>query len=168
MPYADPQARREHHRRYYAERRRTDPAFREAERNWRREWRRKRPEWVRAANKRAAEKARASVLARAGYLIARAKQRCKEKGWTCDLRRDWVMARIAAGCELTGSPFDLSSKRGPLVPSIDRIDSSKGYTADNCRVIVLALNVAFSDWGEVAVSDIWKLFLNRRGAHVVP
>jgi hypothetical protein len=34
------------------------------------------------------------------------------------------------------------------MPSIDRIDSSKGYTPDNCRVVLWIINQAKNDISE--------------------
>jgi hypothetical protein len=38
--------------------------------------------------------------------------------------------------------------REPFRPSIDRIDSSVGYVVGNCRVVLVAVNIAMSTWGE--------------------
>jgi hypothetical protein len=43
--------------------------------------------------------------------------------------------------------------RNPYRPSFDRIDSSKGYTPDNVRIIAYCVNTAMNEWGE----DILKL-----------
>lgn len=64
----------------------------------------------------------------------------------------WVLQKLENGvCELSGINFDLSSPNGtafnPYSPSIDKIDSKKGYTFDNCRVIITALNIALSEYG---------------------
>jgi hypothetical protein len=36
--------------------------------------------------------------------------------------------------------------RNKFAPSIDRLDSSKGYTTDNCRVVIYQYNVAKGIW----------------------
>lgn len=82
-----------------------------------------------------------------------AKGRAKKYGHEFSLTKEWVKERIDAGtCELTGIKFIVGSKIvgrcGPYSPSIDRIDSFKGYTPDNCRVILWALNMGLSEWGE--------------------
>jgi hypothetical protein len=50
-------------------------------------------------------------------------------------------------CEATGQPFDLDAdeKRNPFFPSLDRIDSSKGYLDENVRVVVSAFNLMRGD-----------------------
>jgi hypothetical protein len=94
-----------------------------------------------------------------------AKQRAKEKGYEFTLSREWVSEHLAVGsCELTGIPFRKSDARGrcgPFHPSIDRIDSSKGYAPDNCRLILWALNMALSEWGEEVYSYVAVKYLER-------
>lgn len=47
-------------------------------------------------------------------------------------------------CALTGIKFDPYERA--FTPSIDRIDSSRGYTQDNVRVVCLAINYAINEW----------------------
>ena len=60
---------------------------------------------------------------------------------------EWIAERIKRGhCEATGIPFDVSPskwirKTMPLRPSLDRIDSTLGYTPDNVRVVCLIYNL---------------------------
>lgn len=62
------------------------------------------------------------------------------------LTLDWVEQHLRAGvCEVTGVAFVIGSARHPFLPSIDRIDSSKGYTPENCRVVLWMVNAAKSD-----------------------
>jgi len=55
-------------------------------------------------------------------------------------------------CKVTGIDFDLSPINGkrtrPFAPRIDRIDSSKGYTPDNIRLVCFAVNMAMNEWGD--------------------
>lgn len=53
-------------------------------------------------------------------------------------------------CEDTGIPFNhdrptTKGKRNPFGPSIDRRDPNKGYTEDNCKVVVWIHNRAKGD-----------------------
>jgi hypothetical protein len=54
-------------------------------------------------------------------------------------------------CAVSGIPFAkrmvLGGKRDPWAPSIDRIESSQGYSFDNVRVVCLAANYAMNEWG---------------------
>jgi hypothetical protein len=54
-------------------------------------------------------------------------------------------------CQITGisfapKPVD-SYFRNPYAPSLDRIDSSKGYHKDNVRLVLCAVNTAMNEWG---------------------
>ena len=94
-----------------------------------------------------------SVCGRAKSPFNSAKHRSTERNYEIDIDLDWVVSRLELGkCELTGIPFifetRLNGHRNPYSPSLDRIDSTKGYTKDNCRVILWALNMGFADWGQ--------------------
>jgi hypothetical protein len=79
-----------------------------------------------------------------GYtLLAGAVARSKKKGLECTLTREWVIERITQGCcEVTGIRFVKGKGYGPSSYSatIDRIDPVKGYTPDNCRMVIWAFN----------------------------
>lgn len=81
-----------------------------------------------------------------------------------DLTKEWVKAR-ADVCELSGLPFrpeyDGVHGRNPFAPSVDRIDSNRGYTQDNCRVILYCLNMGLGQWGLEEVSPIWAAVLGK-------
>ena len=79
----------------------------------------------------------------ASSLLTNCKSRAKDKGLEFSLTLEWVKQRLKAGvCEVTGIDFLLGSLRHPFLPSIDRIDSSKGYTPENCRVVLWIINTA--------------------------
>jgi hypothetical protein len=62
-----------------------------------------------------------------------------------------IALRSNGKCMVTGIAFNWPpAKRrfDPLMPSLDRIDQSKGYTADNCRMVLMAVNFAMNRWGE--------------------
>jgi hypothetical protein len=72
-------------------------------------------------------------------------------------------------CEVTGIPFSYEvpdgSKLAPFQPSVDRIDSSKGYNDGNCRVVCLMVNLGMRDWGadpliRVAKAMLWQHLRN--------
>jgi hypothetical protein len=60
-------------------------------------------------------------------------------------------------CAVTGTRFDLrrlgASHGRPFAPSIDRIDSSKGYTTDNTRIVCVLTNYAMNTWGD----DVFRI-----------
>lgn len=95
---------------------------------------------------------RRTPLGRAGVLVFFAAKRAREAQRDFNLTRESIAERIAAGiCEVTGLPFDMAPgpnkhHANPWAPSLDRRDSSKGYTEDNVQVVVAAYNYAKSEW----------------------
>ena len=60
-----------------------------------------------------------------------------------------VVKRANGYCEVSGIALTLNigEKKGPYGPSIDRIDSSLGYTKNNIRLVCIAMNYAMNEWG---------------------
>lgn len=82
---------------------------------------------------------------RAQTLYYGAKTRAKNKQLSFGLTIDWIEEKIRAGkCEVTNIDFKVKSVddeySNPLVPSLDRIDSSLGYTFENTQVVVSNYN----------------------------
>jgi len=88
-------------------------------------------------------------------LYSASKLRAKKRGMDFDLTPAWVADRLHNGvCEVTGLPFDFvteDDKRNPYAPSIDRKDSRRGYTQDNCQMVIWMYNAAK---GEGADDDV--------------
>lgn len=87
--------------------------------------------------------------------VSRASKRGAKFGREFSISYDWAINQIEAQdfkCALTGIPFFMRVSgewgRHPFAPSIDRINSSKGYVEGNCRVVAVAVNIALADWGE--------------------
>lgn len=101
---------------------------------------------------------------RAGMLLARAKHRClsKKSGNVTITKEDIFCKLVAGNCELTGLPFDLSKpsagiKNNLYAPSLDRIDNSNpDYSPENTRVVLVAVNQALNEHGELAVLPVLK------------
>ncbi len=94
-------------------------------------------------------------------LLAGAKQRAAKRKQPFDLTKEWASARWTGRCELTNIEFRgiearVGNKRFAMSPSIDKIDPKKGYTQDNCRFIVFAVN-----WFKGEGSDEDMLFIAR-------
>lgn len=91
-----------------------------------------------------------------------ARKRANQKKLEFSLPEQWVRDRVDAGvCESSGLFFDMRSIGGranPLAPSIDRVDSGKGYTPENCRVVVWLLNLAFNDYGEEVFAQVARAY----------
>lgn len=108
---------------------------------------------------------KAELLAAARLVLTRARQNAKARrgGIEFSLSREDVHRMLnEAGwrCAVTGALFSLEviNGRRPLAPSIDRIDSSLGYTRQNCRIVCAAVNYAMNVWGE---DVLWRLFKKR-------
>ncbi|MDE2097098.1 MAG: hypothetical protein KGL39_07620 [Patescibacteria group bacterium] len=73
--------------------------------------------------------------------LLNARNRAAKKGYEFDLTREWAAATWTGFCAVSGLPFVFGKQRRfPFSPSIDRIDSSRGYTQDNCRFVLFAVN----------------------------
>jgi hypothetical protein len=104
------------------------------------------------------------------HAIYNARKRARIKGLECELSADTAKElwwRCGGKCELTGIQFDYEdaddSFRRPYIPSIDRIDSNKGYTLENVRVVCSAVNIAMNQWGEDVLFTIAAGIAKDRG-----
>ena len=77
----------------------------------------------------------------------------RSKGWRnlVDLDREWIAERIRPGaCQVTGIPFEFvlgnRADENLWTPSVDKIDPERGYTRNNCRVVVTLYNRAKQVW----------------------
>lgn len=105
---------------------------------------------------------------RAKSLLASMQVRSLEQGVKCTLNLEWILTKIKGRCELSGLPFDLESKKGvfkqkfnPYAPSVDRIKWGD-YSPENCRMILIALNIGINHWGEDIYRLIAKAYLRNR------
>lgn len=101
---------------------------------------------------------------RAVKLRSDARYRARRKGQEFDVPVERIEAALETGvCELTGLPFDLDTSeqwdKHPSAPSLDRIDSSKGYTLDNVQVVCYAINVLRHQYPEHLTRVYAKAFL---------
>lgn len=73
--------------------------------------------------------------------LSNARNRSLKKGFAFDLTREWCAEKYTGQCDITKLPFYFGTQNHyPFSPSIDRIDSTKGYTQDNCRFVLFAVN----------------------------
>jgi len=73
--------------------------------------------------------------------LENAKNRSSKKGFAFDLTREWCERNWTGHCAVSGLPFVFGTQSHfPFSPSIDRVESTKGYTQDNCRFVLFAIN----------------------------
>jgi len=70
------------------------------------------------------------------------KQRAKKRGTPFTITKDWCEARWTGRCEVSNIEFILSTKRSPYLfsPSLDQIIPGLGYTPENSRFVLHAVN----------------------------
>jgi hypothetical protein len=107
--------------------------------------------------------------ARVRALFSSARLRAAKKRLPFSLTEEWVSARVIASnaCELTGIVFEYGKPpngwhKNPFAPSIDQIHAGRGYTPDNCRMVVAAINNGLGEWGDEVFAHIASAFLKKR------
>lgn len=73
-----------------------------------------------------------------------ARHRAKSRNREFNLTEEWCLARWTGKCEVCQLPFVIGPAGAPgprmFAPSIDRINPACGYTQDNCRFVLMAVN----------------------------
>lgn len=63
-----------------------------------------------------------------------------------------MLKRSSRRCEVTGIPFSNAAHDGmrirPWRASVDRLNSSIGYSPENCRLVCASVNIAMNQFGE--------------------
>lgn len=100
-----------------------------------------------------AKRQRLTVRGRAYEMMIAARGRAAAYGMEFNLETwDLELRLQRMTCEATGLPLDLErsgkTNYNPWAPSIDRKDSTKGYTFDNVQLVCVAYNVAKGEWTE--------------------
>ena len=103
---------------------------------------------------------------RAVEMLGAVRGRSVLKGYDFDLDVSDIYPILISGkCEITGIPFEFTrakgNKMGPWSPSIDRIDSRKGYIKGNIQVVVWALNAARNSWGDEVLNTLVQALSKR-------
>jgi hypothetical protein len=87
-------------------------------------------------------------------LFNSARARAKKDGREFTITKEWL-ALQPRYCAISGIPFIIiQDGRGPLTPSLDRIDSSKGYTPENTQIVACWYNLGKSDWNDTEIQDL--------------
>jgi hypothetical protein len=91
-----------------------------------------------------------TISGRASQLRGRCKQRAKRCGYEFNLSKDVIIEKLSKmRCEATGITLILDDKKyNPYSPSIDRIDSAKGYTDDNIQITCVIYNFCKNQFSE--------------------
>jgi hypothetical protein len=90
-------------------------------------------------------------------LLMAARSRAKKRNQPFDLTHDWARSRWTGRCEVSGLHFAIGmrGKSGHIfAPSIDKIIPSKGYTKDNCRFVLFAVNALKHDGSD---DDMYRI-----------
>lgn len=87
---------------------------------------------------------------------------------------DSLWERQAGKCAVTGIPLvvenDTASHdncRNPFGPSVDRIDTTRGYELDNIRLTTTIANLALGNWGEEPLRKFAEATLKKNGYTVI-
>jgi len=102
-------------------------------------------------------------------LMKMAHSRALKYGHEFDLDSDFLMSlweKQNGRCDLTNISFEFINttpyEANPWAPSIDRINSFKGYTKDNIRLVCVAVNYALNEYGEETFKKICEAYLNNK------
>lgn len=110
-------------------------------------------------------KHRATPKGKASILLRHAKHRSEKRQIAFDLDKEWIEEKIKKGkCELSNLNFDLKNSDdlqfNPFAPSIDKIDPKKGYTKNNCRVVLVCVNFGIGQWGIEVYTKVAKAVID--------
>lgn len=97
--------------------------------------------------------------------VRTAKIRARKRRVPFDIDLEWAISQAELQelkCCLTSIPFYSESAalsyRNPFAPSLDRIDAKGGYTRDNVRIVVFAINVMMMDWGHETFETVMSCY----------
>ena len=123
------------------------------------------PEFI-AANKRRSAEFYESIEGRARTLLTGARRRDAN----CSVTLEHIVQGIQRGhCPVTGIRFDLTTghqalsgrSKSPYSPSLDRIDSRKGYTNENTRIVIWQYNMAKGELADYEILFICQQIVAR-------
>lgn len=94
------------------------------------------------------------------------RKRAKQKGMEFTLTYEWAIHRYTGKCEMTGLLFEVREVAGKPGPrphsvSIDKIDQTKGYTPENCRFVLNAVNTLRGSGSDADVMKIMQALVER-------
>ena len=94
------------------------------------------------------------------------KSRSKKLKRDFDLTKEFVenlYEKQGGKCALTGLVFSdekyNNCRRRPFAPSLDRIDSKRGYTQDNVRFVCSMVNTALGEFGDILFDKMCRSYI---------
>lgn len=116
---------------------------------------------ITAKQKRANTKENNPIQAWSYTAYHNAKGRAKKLGISFDLTKEWLITNASTHCPLLGIELIYNAETSvPNCASIDRVDSLRGYTLDNCKIISFKANRIKSN---ATLEEIEILAHNLRG-----
>lgn len=119
-----------------------------------------------------------SVKGHTQNMISAARKRAKTKGrdFALTIREvEDLWAKQEGKCAVTGLVLETENtteehdnSRNPFGPSIDRIESTKGYVTGNVRLVVTMANVAMNNWGDEVMEEVLANVLQQHSYVVEP
>lgn len=113
---------------------------------------------------------RTTLRGRMYDLLESAKGRAKNKSLPIDIDLDFLLnlyEQQNGKCKLTGIDFTFEINKEktrnflPFNPSLDKIDSKKGYTKDNVRLVCTIVNLALNNFGEDTFKIMCQAYINK-------
>lgn len=106
-----------------------------------------------------------SSKGRAKKLLDGARTRCEKSKLPINITAEWIEKKLNNGaCELTGLQFDFKPTNktayNAYAPSLDRINSTKGYTKSNVRVVLVSVNLALNQYSDKVMLPILEALVN--------
>ena len=95
----------------------------------------------------------------ASNMLSGMKSRARKKSLPCTATKEDILMLLTSCrglCAVSGVPLDMDTKIegkrvSPWMPSVDRMDSNKGYVPGNIRIVCYIANLAMSQFGEGAL-----------------
>lgn len=101
--------------------------------------------------------------------IQQARKRAEKKYISIDIDVKFLMKMYQQQegfCALTGIKMEIhplvGMRTNPYSVSLDRIDSNRGYTHNNVRLVVWCINWSLGEWGEDHFEEIAKTYLVKK------
>lgn len=99
-------------------------------------------------------------------LLKGAKVRAEKYEHDFDIDTDYLLSlweTQSGKCALTNFPFEFENSTqfsaNPYAPSVDRIDSTKGYIKGNVRLVCVAINYALNEFGEEILKQMCLAYI---------